>query len=209
MMQALNSQAKSDISCQIGFELPVNQRVRIFRLLQRFGFLFAVLFIAACTNREATFVPAPQDADKGSVVYIYRPSAATNFMMSPKVVIDGNEKFSISSGDYRYVYLAEGNHKVGLNPADQYMTDPAVVITIEADQSYYLRVNTSLKFEAEKMNTRRFWIEKVSGKQALDEIAATRYSGPQRQQAAAEQSEDAATNTGFSIDKARDPFSAN
>jgi len=172
----------------------------------RFGFLFAALLITACSNKEATFVAAPQDVDKGSVVYIYRPSSATNFMMSPKVVVDDHQRFGISSGDYRYVHLTEGDHIIGLNPTDQYMTDAAVALTVEANKSYYLRVSTSLKFEPDKMNTRKFWIEEVTDDQALDEIAETEYSGPVGQ-AAAGQSDEPAANKGFTIDKTQDPFS--
>ncbi len=167
--------------------------------------LSVILLVTACSNKASTFVPAPQDADKGSTVYIYRPSSSTNFMMSPKVVIDDNEKFKIGSGDYRYVYLRAGKHLLGLNPTDQYITDAALELTVETDKSYYLRVNTSLKFEPDTMNTRRFWIEQVTEVQALKEIGDTEYSGPM-QQTIAGQDEDADTEEGFSVDKTRDPF---
>jgi hypothetical protein len=126
-------------------------------------------------------------------------------MMSPKVVIDDNEKFKIASGDYRYVYLQAGNHVVGLNPTDQYMTDAPVTLAVEANKSYYLRVKTSLQFEPDKMNTRKFWIEEVTEKQALKEIGDTDYSGP-AQQSVTEPAEGSATSEGFSVDKTQDPF---
>ncbi len=176
-------------------------------LLQRLVLLFAVLFMTACSNKESTFVAAPQDADKGSVVYIYRPSSTTNFMMSPKVVIDDNEKFKIGSGDYRYVYLQTGEHRLGLNPTDQYITDDAVTINVEAGESYYLRVNTSLKFEPEKMNTRKFWFDVVAEKEALTEIANTEYSGPEIGQSSSAEAEGHEVNEGFSVEKTQDPFS--
>ncbi len=168
--------------------------------------MIAVLIIAGCSNNESTFVAAPQDADWGSVIYIYRPSSSTNFMMSPKVVIDDNEKFKIGSGDYRYVYLQSGKHTVGLNPTDQYITDAAVTIIVEADKNYYLRVNTLLKFEPEKMNTRKFWIDVVAEKEALTEIGNTEYSGPKLQQSTEVQTDGNEHNEGFSVDKTQDPF---
>jgi hypothetical protein len=164
-----------------------------------------VLLFTACSNKSSTFVPAPRDADKGAIVYIYRPSASTNFMMSPKVVIDGIENFRIGSGDYRYVYLEDGKHTLGLNPTDQYITDAALELNVETDNSYYLRVKTSLKFEPDSMNTRRFWLEQVAEKQALKEIGDTEYSGPV-QQSITGQTEDAGSREGFSVDKTRDPF---
>ena len=175
------------------------------QLVSRFIFLSAVLLVTACSNQTSTFVPAPQDADKGSIVYLYRPSSTSNFMMSPEVVIDDVERFSIGNGDYRYLYLKSGRHTVGLNPTDQYLTDAALELSVEADNSYYLRVNTLLKFEPDTMNTRKFWIEEVTEKQALKEIADTGYSGPM-QQSRDGQTEDAGTRQGFSIDKTRDPF---
>lgn len=149
---------------------------------------------------------APADADKGSIIYVYRPSSSTNFMMSPTVVIDGNEKFNIASGDYRYVYLGSGHHTIGLNSTDQYLTDAAVTINVEAGKSYYLRVNTSLKFEPEQMNTRKFWIDAVAEKDALPEIARTGYAGPRPEQIIETQAGDEATGDGFSVDKTQDPF---
>lgn len=184
----------------------MNHSKRRLLIVRQIVLLSAVLLTTACSNKASTFVPAPQGADRDSIVYIYRPSSSTNFMMSPKVVIDGNEKFKIGSGDYRYVYLQPGRHTLGLNPTDQYMTDAALELTVETDESYYLRVKTSLKFEPDSMNTRRFWFEQVTEKQALEEIGDTGYAGP-IQQTMADPAEEAGTGDGFSVDKTRDPFS--
>jgi hypothetical protein len=165
--------------------------------------LSGALLLVACSAKESVFIPAPQTDEQDSVVYVYRPSSSTNFMMSPKVVLDGNEKFKISSGDYRYVYLQPGSHTIGLNPTDQYQTREGIELNTEAGKSYYLRVKTSLKFEADKMNTRTFWIETVDEKTAQDEISKTDYSGPLAQEATAQP---AADKEGFSVDKTQDPF---
>ena len=165
--------------------------------------LSVALLLVACSTKESVFIPAPQTDEQDSVVYVYRPSSSTNFMMSPKVVIDGNEKFKIASGDYRYVYLQPGAHSIGLNPADQYQTREAIKLSTEAGKSYYLRVKTSLKFEADKMNTRTFWIDVVDEKTAQDEIRETGYAGSVAQQGTAEP---AADKQGFSVDKTQDPF---
>ena len=174
--------------------------------LQSITLLLAVLMFAACSNKASTFVTAPLDADKGSIVYIYRPSSSTNFMMSPKVVIDDSEKFNIGSGDYRYVYLQAGQHTVGLNPTDQYITEAALTINVEAGQSYYLRVQTSLKFEADKMNTRKFWIDTVAEEEALAEIGSTDYTGPELQPSSGLESDGHEDKETFSVDKTQDPF---
>ena len=166
--------------------------------------LGAALLITACgANRASSFIPAPQDAENRSVVYLYRPSASANFMYSPEVTIDDEVRFKIGSGDYRYVYLTPGEYRVGLNPTDQYETDAAIPLRVEAGQSYYLRVKTSLKFETEKMNTRAFWIDEVDEASALGEIAGTEYAGPKPQQSSAEQQD---PEQGFSVDKTQDPF---
>lgn len=192
LMTAVESiRGKNDMSCT--------------RLLHGLVLFFALLSASACSNRTSSFVAAPQDPDKGSVVYIYRPSSTANFMMSPRVVIDGNEKFQIGSGDYRYVYLQAGDHLIGLDPTDQYFTDPAKTLSVVNGKSYYLRVKTSLKFEPEKMNTRRFWIDLVEETEAMSEIADTGYAGP-KPQAAGQQSETRQGSGQFSVDKTQDPF---
>lgn len=178
----------------------------LLNLVARFSLILIVLAVAACANKTATFVAAPRDAGKGAVVYLYRPSSSSNFMMSPTVVIDGNEVFKLASGDYRYVYLDSGKHTIALNPTDQYLTDAAIALNIEADKSYYLRVNTSLKFEPGQMNTRKFWIDAVAEKDALPEIAKMDYAGPRLEQAADMDSGDVETGEGFSVDKTQDPF---
>ena len=169
-------------------------------------FLFTVLLVAACSNKVSSFVAAPQHADKDSVVYIYRPSSSANFMMSPQVVIDGSEKFRIGSGDYRYVYLQTGEHSIGLNPTDQYSTEAVVTLNVEPGKSYYLRVNTSLKFETDSMNTRKFWIDVIDENEALTEIGDTKYAGPKIQQSASSDPEERDQEQGFSVDKTQDPF---
>ena len=165
--------------------------------------LFAALLLVACSAKESVFIPAPQTDNQDSVVYVYRPSSSTNFMMSPKVVIDGNEKFKIASGDYSYVYLQPGSHSVGLHATDQYQTREAIKLNTEAGKSYYLRVKTSLKFEPDKMNTRTFWIEAVDEKTAQAEISETDYAGPAAQQATTKPANE---KEGFSVDKTQDPF---
>lgn len=172
------------------------------------GMLFTcTVILGACSNNQAVFVPAPQDADKGSLVYIYRPSASSNFMMSPMVVIDGNEEFKIGGGDYRYIYLQPGKHAIGLAPTDKYSTREAVSLVVEPGANNYLRVKTSLKLDQDKtMYTRTFWLEHVEEKTALDEIRHTDYSDPVDHQVAEKTVEDTAIHEGFSVDKTRDPF---
>ena len=166
--------------------------------------LALALVITACAaNRASTFIPAPQDADNRSVLYLYRPSATANFMFSPEVVIDDEVRFKMGSGDYRYVYLAPGQYHVGLNPTDQYTTDAAITLRVEDGKSYYLRIKTSLQFETEKMNTRKFWIDEVDEASALGEIADTEFAGPKPQQSSAVQQDQ---EQGFSVDKTADPF---
>lgn len=173
--------------------------------LRRLFILFVAISTLACANKTATFVAAPEDPDKGSVVYIYRPSSTSNFMMSPRLVIDGNEKFQVGSGDYRYVYLQAGDHTIGLDPTDQYFTDAAITLSVESGKSYYLRVKTSLEFEPEKMNTRKFWIDTVNETEAKSEIAETDYAGPESQTVTGE-TEKAGGDEQFSVDKTQDPF---
>ena len=172
-------------------------------LLYRIIVVMPVLLATACSHTTSSFVAAPEDADGGSVVYIYRPSSPSNFMFSPRLIIDDQERFKIGNGDYRYVYLQAGEHTLGLNATNQYSSGQAITLEVEPGQSHYIRINTSLTFEAEKMNTRKFWIEVVDESAALSEIDHTEYAGSAQQPPAVEQRQD---GPGFSVDKTQDPF---
>jgi len=178
---------------------------RMLKLTSSVKLLLSCLVLTACSNKVATFVPAPADVEKGSIVYVYRPGNSANFMMSPRVVLDENQKFQIDSGKYRYLYVQAGNHSIVLNPTKQYETARPVNLQVEPGKSYYLRVKTSLKFNLEGMNDRLFWIEQVSEEQALPQIADTDYAGPKHTESKGVNTIDSATD-GFSIDKTRDPF---
>jgi hypothetical protein len=185
---------------------PTIGATRLPGALNRALWLPAILLLAACANKPPAFVAAPAQPDKGSVVYIYRPSSSSNFMYSPKVVIDENEKFSLGNGDYRYVYLQAGDHAIGLGATGQYSTDAPTVLRVEADKSYYLRVGTVLKFEKDGMNTRKFWIDTVDENTALNEIAKTEYAGLESAQPQEAQTDQPDSEPGFSVDKTQDPF---
>ena len=178
--------------------LPVNTM----RLLV----LTAAILMAACSNRASIFVAAPEAGGDDAVVYVYRPAASANFMMSPRVVIDDREQFAIANGDYRYIYLDRGDYVVGLSATDRYQAGAPLALNVEAGKSYYVRISTSLKFEPGKMNTRRFWLDVVDGKQALIEIAHTDYAGPPHQPASSGQPGEPEHTPEFSVDKTRDPF---
>ena len=180
--------------------------MRLQDALRRVPGLLAILLLGACASTTATFVAAPPQPEKGSVVYIYRPSSSSNFMYSPKVVIDGNEKFSIGNGDYRYVYLQAGDHSIGLNATGQYTTPSPTALRVEPGTSYYLRVSTRLKFEKDGMNTREFWIDTVDESAALNEIVKTDYAGPKTAQSQDAQTDQSGSEPGFSVDKTQDPF---
>ncbi len=165
--------------------------------------LSAVVFITACAHEAPAFVPAPEQAEKGSIVYIYRPSSSSNFMMSPQLVIDDQARFRVGNGDYHYVYLQAGEHALRLQPTDQYSAGQAVALVVETGRSHYLRVGTLLQFEPEGMNTREFWIEVVDEPTALRELARTGYAGLSRQ---AETEAQPSAGPGFSVDKTQDPF---
>ncbi len=168
--------------------------------------LIAAILMAACSNRASTFVAAPAPDSGNAIIYLYRPASSANFMMSPRLVIDGDEAFAIANGDYRYVYLQGGEHVFGLMGTDRYGTGVPVRLNVEAGESYFLRVNTELKFEAQTMNTRNFWLDSVDQTQALTEIVHTDYAGTTSQQSSRAPTADPAAAPGFSVDRTQDPF---
>ena len=103
-------------------------------------------------------------------------------------------------------YTPEGCYIIELSNTDDDRDASIARARVEAGASYYLRVNTALKFEKDGMNTRKFWIDTVDEKTALNEIVKTEDAGPQSAQPQSAQPDQSGSETGFSVDKTQDPF---
>ena len=143
--------------------------------LARSAILFASVLAVGCVSNKSVFAPVSPSLEKGSVVYIYRPARASNVMLSPKVSVAGIKAFSISSGEYKQLYLSPGKHVIKLASTEG--NTPAVdhPLKLVKGKVHYLRVDASMKLEfggTYKRYQRKFELLDVLAEEALTEITS-------------------------------------
>lgn len=177
-----------------------------------FVLLLAMAVLVACNNKKIVFVPIEPSAEKGSVLYVYRPSKTSNVMQIPKMSITSVKTFEISSGEYKQFYLSPGKYAVKLHAIKDSTEAVEHELLIEETQVYFLRVDASMKFEVGQSYQpyqRKFGLTEVSPEMARAEIGGTkdmdvRSKKKKRTDASGEVvEEDEAT---FSVDRTLNPF---
>jgi len=174
--------------------------------------LVVLVFLVACNSNKVLFVPVSASAEKGSVVYIYRPIKAANVMLTPDVSIAGIKTFAVGNGGYKQLYLSPGQHAIKLAAIEG--NTPAVehVLNVVEGQVHYLRVDALMKLEfgqTYQPYKRKFELMEVLAEIAVTELSAcTDIDGNEDQKKAVisiadEQPEEAT----FSVDKTANPFS--
>lgn len=167
--------------------------------------------ITACSVKNSTFIALKPSLKTGSLVYIYRPSSMSNAMVSPDLIIDGKKSFSISNNSYAYQYLPAGKHTFKLDLSSRFIGKTEYNLEVLAEQTYFLKTSTSLKFEKNKPYTRRFDLMLVPSNIALSEISEIPFIGDKETEKTQKQITDMAPegvkDDQFSINKTRNPFS--
>lgn len=142
-----------------------------------FVLLLAMTALVACTNKKTVFIPAESSIEKGSVVYVYRPSKTTNVMQIPKVSITGAIQFAIASDEYKMLYLKPGKHAVRLHEIKGNTAAVDHELMVHKGQVHYLRVDAEMKFEVGQgyqPYQRSFGLTEVSSELAKVEIAGVK-----------------------------------
>lgn len=138
-------------------------------------FIIATTALVACVNKKTIFTPAEPSAEKGSVLYVYRPSKTTNVMQTPKLSIAGVKTFEISSGEYRQLYLMPGKYAVKLHAIKDSTRAVEHELLVAKDRIHYLRVDASMKFEMGQTYQpyqRKFGLTEVAPELARVEIGS-------------------------------------
>ena len=181
-------------------------------------FLLAIFIVVAtgCTSsRQLLVMPQPQTAEQVSV-YVYRPAAMANVVVSPNVLIDGDKRFELKNDSYQLLYLTAGKHDIELELAERFDGNRNIQLVMEPGSVHYLKITTEMKFKKNDLYYRRFDIHSIPAEQALNEIRTCRYLGntgkkepviTSEQEADAEVSE--SEEAQYSISKSRDPFARN
>jgi len=178
------------------------------------GVLVLLVLLVSCSTNKKLFVPVLASAEKGSVVYLYRPAKAANVMLTPEVAITGIKTFGIASGDYKQFYLPAGRHVINL--AATAGNTPAVEYVLEVVEGrvHYLRVDASMKLEfgqTYQPYKRKFELLEVLAEKAVTEIAACDDMDADEKQKKTVVSDEAVLpvedEAVFSVDKTANPFS--
>ena len=176
--------------------------------------LFLLVFLVACAGSKKVFVPIESSAEKGSVVYVYRPAKTANVMLAPDVNVAGIKTFAINNGEFKQLYLLPGKQSIKLAATEGNTPAVEYVLEVAEGRVHYLRVDASMKLEfgqTYQPYKRKFELLEVPAENAVAEIVTcTDMDGREKQKKSVisvdgdQPEEEEAT---FSVDKTANPFS--
>ena len=177
-----------------------------FRLLNLLSFIF---LLPSCSSNNSTFVALAPPIDNESIIYIYRPASLSNVVISPMLKINGEGIIEISNNSYSYFHLPAGSNTFKLELSQRYIGKKELQLDIKPQQTYFIKISTSLKFEKNKPYTRRFDITTSQKNIALEEIKDIPYAGKNKIVSATKSTfpTEKTEDSQFTIDKTRNPFS--
>ena len=172
----------------------------------------------ACSTQQTThsFTPASVPPDQAAV-YLYRPLSTTNAFYSPDLYINDEFVYSIKSGKKTRLLLDAGSNVFEIEPDKKYSGVTRLSKNLQAGDTYYLRIDTSLKIQntlGYEPYDRSFSLVEVTDQQAIAEISECCHS-PSSSKTDDDSSTDSKpsvdqtgdADTGFSVDKTLNPFS--
>jgi len=165
----------------------------------------------ACSVKKTTFTALQPSLEKGSLVYIYRPSSMSNAIVSPDLMIDGEKTFTLSNNSYTYKYLPAGKHIFKLDLSNRYIGKTDYELDVLTENTYFIKASTSLKFEKNKPYTRRFDLTLIPSSIAIKEISkiprTKENQNTKNKKRVIEKPPEGVEDDQFSINKTRNPFS--
>ncbi len=110
--------------------------------------LACILFLVACgaSHETKTFTPRHAHNDN-AIVYLYRPSVMSNAIYSPDLFVNKEYKLPIKNGHKTIMVLAPGKTLFEIEPDKNYSGQTELRLILEAGNSYFIRVGTSLKIK--------------------------------------------------------------
>ena len=182
---------------------------------------FAALLISmlsACSNQQTINSFTAETAPSNQVaVYVYRPLSTTNAVYSPDLYVNDEFKYSIKSGKKARLLLDAGNTIFEIEPDKNYTGVTRITTTLNPDDTYFLRIDTSLKIKnttSYEPYERSFSLIEVADQQAIEEISQCCHSGSSsntgddnKTDSNPSADETDKSDNGFSVDKTQNPFS--
>jgi len=132
--------------------------------------LLLLTVLSSCMKKTVDFSVIEPVPGEGAIVYIYRPDSSSNSIISPAVLVDGKKKFEIENRTYRALNLPAGKHVFNLDLTKRYDGQHSIELILKDAKTYFLRIDTKMKFKMNDLYERRFDILNVPEDIALSEI---------------------------------------
>lgn len=166
--------------------------------------LLALLLTAGCATAPQGFNKQDFVTATNAAIFIYRPDASANILLTPTVVVDGQSDVIISNNQFYTLQVGAGPHHIKLLLAERYAGNHELVVDMQAGQAYFLRITSAVKFQQNKPYDRRFDILLVAETEALPEIARCK---PVEIKSSPSSTPPASETPGYSGETFRNPFS--
>lgn len=183
------------------------------RLISAKLLISQLLLISACSmTTPNVFIPTRADSadSEQSILYIYRPSAMSNAIYSPDILIDDEVKFAIKNTSKRLIRLKAGKHKIEIDPDKSYAGTTRLMLDLNPGENTYLRVDTKLEIKNSSTfepYVRTFNLVKIDETSAIEEIAACCNAGNKKAATDEQKPSVKIKKDEFSVDKTQNPFS--
>ncbi len=174
--------------------------------------LTCIFFLVACGASHETKTFTPHNAtNDNAIVYLYRPAVMSNAIYSPDLFVNKEYKLPIKNGRQTMMILAPGQTLFEIDPDKNYSGQTELLLVLEAGNSYFIRVDTSLKIKnstSYEPYQRSFDIKSVDEKSAISQIEQCCLSNKVNVNKDVSISEkESSSDDGFSVDKTQNPFS--
>lgn len=137
------------------------------------------ILISGCSATGPVYksIDVPQDGK--SILHIYRPKAFQNSLISPGIVLDGNEVLLLKNGGYTYIPVAEGVHLLNVKLSDDYSGSSELKIHTKSKTKSFVKLTTYNQGIGGNRFERVFYLEEVPNHIAENEISECRYIDPE------------------------------
>jgi len=137
----------------------------------------------------------------------------TNAVYSPDLLVNGEVKFSLKTGNKYLLSLSPGNTTFEIEPDKNYSGITQLKLPLKLNQRYYLRIDTTLKINnsvSYEAYQRGFSLVEVDEKSALIEIAeccSQKIKNISKRTEVDSTLNKKDSGDSFSVDKTQNPFS--
>lgn len=170
-------------------------------------FLSLPLLLTSCATTQQSLPLPGQAGEAHGLVYIYRPLALNNALQTPQLMLNGRIEAIVPNGEFITLDLPPGQLRLSLQLPQQNLAT-SITLQIQAQQLYFVRVDSNLGFSVEQGWQRAFQLQTVDRETAMMEMQSMLQK--QQNQVTSETGIDAGRanddDSHFTIQKTQNPF---